>query len=282
MVMSTSGMEVVTRNYVEYMTSSRLLLGAEFDKVISILVVTALLAVAIVRARRLLIRSAMEGAAAEDLSRFLPSELAAQITTSENPIEVGQGELTEAAVLTCDLRSFTKFSMDKTPHTIMALLNDYQARMVAAVNRHGGVIDKFPGDGIMVMFNTVKKSPTYAADALRCADDMAREGGLWAEERISQELEPLEIVLSAASGPVLFGAVGDETRMEYTVIGDAGNVAAKLEKHTKIEGVHGLTTKATFDEACAQGYVPPGDRNVLDQCRIGGIGEPVDLVVMAE
>ena len=279
-VVQVDGMDAITRDYVEYMTSASLLLGAEFDKAMSILVVTGVLAVAIVRARRLLIRSATEEAAAEDLSRFLPSELAAQITTSENRIHAGEGELTEAAILTCDLRDFTKFSMDCPPHQIMTLLNDYQARMVAIINRHGGVVDKFPGDGIMVMFNTVKKSPTFAADALRCVDEMAAEAEAWANERGAAGDEPIEVVFSVAAGPVLFGAVGDDTRLEYTVIGDAGNVAAKLEKHTRDEAVHGLTTRASYDQAVAQGYQPAEEKEIRPARSIGGLGEPVDLVVL--
>ncbi len=279
-VIQIDGMDAITRDYVEYMTSASLLLGAEFDKVMSILVVTSVLAVAIVRARRLLIRSATEQAAAQDLSRFLPSQLASHITSSENRIQAGEGELTEAAILTCDLRDFTKFSMDFPPREIMRLLNDYQARMVAIINRHGGVVDKFPGDGIMVMFNTVTKSPSFAADALRCVDDMAVEAETWAAERRAADDIPIEVVFSVAAGPVLFGAVGDDTRLEYTVIGDAGNVAAKLEKHTRDETVHGLTTKTTYDLACAQGYQPPAAKEIRPARKISGLGEPVDLVVL--
>jgi len=279
-VVEVDGMAAITRDYVTYMTSASLLLGAEFDKAMSILVVTGVLAVAIVRARRLLILSATEQAAAQDLSRFMPSELAAQITTSENRIQAGEGELTEAAILNCDLRDFTKFSMDRPPHEIMALLNDYQARMVAIINRHGGVVDKFPGDGIMVMFNTVTKSPTFIADALRCVDDMAVEAEVWGAERSAAGDTPIDVVFSVAAGPVLFGAVGDETRLEYTVIGDAGNVAAKLEKHTRDEAVHGLTTQAVYDQARAQGYQPPATKDTRPARDIGGLGEPVDLVVL--
>lgn len=279
-VVHIDGMAAITRDYVEYMTSASLLVGAEFDKAMSILVVTGVLAVAIVRARRLLIRSAVEHEAAKDLSRFLPSELAQQITTSESTIQAGEGELTDCAILTCDLRDFTRFSMAAPPQEIMALLNDYQARMVAIINRHGGVVDKFPGDGIMVMFNTVKKSPAYAADALRCVDDMAAEAGAWATEREAVGKTPIEVVFSVEAGPVLFGAVGDETRLEYTVIGDAGNVAAKLEKHTRDEAVHGLTTRATYDLALNQGYQPGPEKQIRPARTIGGLGEPVDLVVL--
>jgi len=274
------GMDPVTRNYVEYMTSSKLLLGAEFDKIISILLVTLILAVAIVRARRLLIRSAIEQTAAADLSRFLPPELAQQIKEQETRVQAGEGEFTDAATLTCDIRGFTKYSMDFDPREIMVLLAEYQSRMVPVINKHGGVVDKFPGDGIMVMFNTVTKSDTYAADALRCVDDMRAACMTWDAEREAAGVAPMELVWSVAAGPVVFGAVGDTTRLEYTVIGDSANLAAKLEKHTRDEGVHGLTTKETFDLAVAQGYEPPAPRPVLKAREVGGVAEPIDLVTL--
>jgi adenylate cyclase len=276
------GMDPLTRDYVEYMTSSKMLLGAEFDKIISILLVTLILTVAIVRARRLLIRSAIEETAAADLSRFLPAELAQQIKEQETRVQAGEGELTDAATLTCDIRGFTRYSMQFDPREIMVLLADYQHRMVPVINKHGGVIDKFPGDGIMVMFNTVTKSETFAADALRCVDEMFAACEVWAEERKAAGEVPMELVWSVAAGPVVFGAVGDTTRLEYTVIGDSANMAAKLEKHTKEEDVHGLTTKETFDLAVTQGYTPPAPRNILVARSVGGVDEPIDLVTLVE
>jgi adenylate cyclase len=281
-VLYFQGMDPVTQDYVEYMTSSKMLLGAEFDKIISILLVTLILAVAIVRARRLLIRSAIEQTAAADLSRFLPPELAQQIKEQKTRVQAGEGELTEAATLTCDIRGFTSYSMNFDPREIMVLLADYQSRMVPVINKHGGVVDKFPGDGIMVMFNTVTKSDTYAADALRCVDDMCAACMTWGIEREAAGEKALELVWSVAAGPVIFGAVGDTTRLEYTVIGDSANMAAKLEKHTKEEAVHGLTTKETFDLAIAQGYQPPTPRNTLIARQVGGVDEPLDLVTLVE
>ena len=90
-VLLDPGGDAITRDYVAYMTSAQVLLGAEFDKVVSILVVTLILAVAIVRARRLLVRSATEGAAAEDLSRFFAPEVADQITPIRAAHRAGPG-----------------------------------------------------------------------------------------------------------------------------------------------------------------------------------------------
>ena len=89
----TSMGETITRDYVLYMTSNRVLVGAEIDKILSILVVTFVLAVALIRARRVLIRAVVEGTAAQDLSRFVSPEIADRITAADEAIQPGDGEI---------------------------------------------------------------------------------------------------------------------------------------------------------------------------------------------
>ena len=105
----TTGTEMVSRDYVYYMTHNTVLVGAELDKIISILLVTAIIAVAINRARNLLNRSVTEGQAAQDLSRFFSPEIADQITASEVAVSAGSGQAREGAILFCDIRGFSSF-----------------------------------------------------------------------------------------------------------------------------------------------------------------------------
>ncbi len=278
---ATTGLEMVTRDYVYYMTHNSVLIGAEFDKIVSILLVTAVLAVAITRARSLLVRSVAESMAAEDLSRFFSPDIAHRIRQSEAPLQPGQGEYREGAVLNLDIRGFTGLSRETPPDELMSLLADYHKRMVPLIRAHGGTVDKFLGDGIMATFGVDALSETYAADALAAIDEIMAAVDSWAGERRAQSLVPIEVNAAVANGRFVFGAIGDGKRLEYTVIGDTVNLSAKLEKQNKAEGVRGLATLTCFETATVQGYRPPREREIRGGVRVNGIEGPVDLVVIA-
>jgi adenylate cyclase len=277
-VADPSGMPT-TRNYVEYMTGPRILWGAEIDKMVAILVVTVLLALAMRSARGLLVSAVAEGEAARDLKRFFAADVAQQITGADERIQPGQGRMADAATVFLDLRGFTVLSRDLPPEQTVALLGEYQARMVPIIQRHNGAIDKFLGDGILASFGCARPSATYAADALAAIDAVMAEAASWTAARRAGGLPAVNVGAAVASGTVLFGAVGDATRLEYTVIGDAVNLAAKLEKHTKTEKVRALADGATYALACRQGYAVPKE---LRRARaVAGVDQPVDLAVLA-
>ncbi len=272
----------LTHNFVDYMTSNSLLVGAEIDKIIAILLATAVLALAISRARHLLVRSVTEGAAARDLSRFFDPGVAARIRGAAMSIRPGEGELRDVAILTVDLRGFTRLSTALPPGDVMKLLQDYQGRVCPLIVSNGGSIDKFLGDGILASFGAVVPSASAAADALRAADAVIAAADQWAGERRKAGLAPLSIGLAVASGRVVFGAVGDAERLEFTVIGDAVNFAAKLEKHNKDERTRALVDSNTYAMAERQGYAPPALRERRLGRKVGGVGDLVDIVVLAE
>ena len=280
MATSSAPNMAVTRDYVAYMTSNRILIGAEFDKVITILLSTAILAIALWRARLLLVRSVVESQAHQDLGRFFAPEIAHQIVSAEQQIEPGRGELRQAAVLVTDIRGFTPLAMGMDPTELMALLADYQSRMVGVIQAHGGSIDKFMGDGIMATFGAALATDTYAADALRCVGALGAASTAWDEAREQRGKPPLAVGFAVSAGPLIFGAVGDVDRLEFTVIGEPVNLAAKLENANKAEGTAALTTAATLALAEAQGYVPQTPLQQRPNRPVAGAGEPMDLVVL--
>lgn len=271
-----------TTDFVEYMTSNAFLIQAEAERLLAIALTTAVLAIAIARARNLLIRSVSESTAARDLSRFFDPGVANRIRSAAISIRAGEGELRDAAILTVDLRGFTHLAAGMAPDDVMKLLQEYQGLVCPLIVGNGGSIDKFLGDGILASFGAVAPSTTAAADALRAADAVIAAADRWAGERQAAGRPPLSLGLAVASGRVVFGAVGDAERLEFTVIGDAVNFAAKLEKHNKDEKTRALTDARTYDLGERQGYVAPTLRERRAHRPVGGVIEPVDLVVLAE
>jgi adenylate cyclase len=178
-----------------------------------------------------------------------------------------------------DLRGFTTLARGLTPDQTVAMLRDYQARMVPVIRAHGGTIDKFLGDGILASFGASRPSPTHAADALAAVDALMVEAREWSAQRSAMGMPPVGVGAAVAAGTLLFCAVGDSTRLEYTVIGDAVNLAAKLEKQTKVEKVAAVTDAATYSLACSQGY--PSAKELRPSRKVAGVEEPLDLAVLA-
>ena len=279
-VFNDPGDMMITRDYVQYMTSNSILLGAEFDKIISILVVTTIIAVALQRAKRLLVRSVAEQTAAQELSRFFAPEIAAKIKMSDRQITAGSGEARDAAIVNLDMRGFTLLAGREPPDRVMQVLAEYQRHMVPAMQAHGGSIDKFLGDGIMATFGAAFLSETYAADALRATEDAMAAAARWREASLAAGQPCPAVNAAVATGRIIFGAVGDETRLEFTVIGDAVNLSAKLEKQNKALGVRAICDAATYDLAIRQGYVPSEEKQRIAGATVEGVGHPVDLTVL--
>ncbi len=271
---------MLTRNYVTYLTSNSILIGAELDKIISISFVTAILAVAVRGGNNLLVKAIAEQSAARDLSRFFDEAVAEDIRNSADEIKAGEGENRQAAILNVDIRGFTKMAAQTDASKVMAILAAYQDRVVSIIQANGGTIDKFMGDGIMATFGAARPSDTYAADALRAVDAIAADAATWHAEASELALVGHDAIgLSVASGSIIFGAVGKENRLEFTVIGDAVNRSAKLEKTNKQLNSMAVTDRPTFDLAIRQGYAPsaPAQRLTSD---IEGVAGEHEIVVL--
>jgi adenylate cyclase len=271
---------LVTHSYVEYMTSLKILIGAEVDKIVAFLAVTAALSLAVMRARRTLVRAVAEGTAATELSRFFAPEVARTIVAADDAIRPGEGIVREAAAMFIDLRGFTRLSHELDPQELVRLLNEYQSAVVPIVHRHGGSITTYLGDGIMVTFGATRPNATYAADALTAAEDLLASLADWRSRRSGHGLAAPDVGIGVCTGAVVYGAIGDAARLEYAVIGDPVNCAAKIQNHTKAEQVRALTTLATLDLAEAQGYRPARPAEPRPARTVAGIDEPLDLVAL--
>ncbi|WP_206454727.1 adenylate/guanylate cyclase domain-containing protein [Aurantimonas marina] len=277
-----AGMQAITRSFVEYIQSDRILVGAEIDKIVAILVLTIVLALALTRAKRLLAAAVLEHVEREEIRRFLPADVERAITKSPVAVVAGDAEERDAAIIVLDIRGFTRFVEANEPKRVVAALVGLHALIVPIIQRHGGIVDKYLGDGLLATFGATSPSHTAAADALRALVEIMDVARQWSRRMSAEHGDgSLRVNGAATAGPVVFAALGDEFRLEYTVIGDAVNLAAKLEKHNKAEATSALTTRSTYDLACIQGFSAAEQVTQRVGCRVAGVEKPTDLVVMA-
>src|SRR3954447_4614655 len=152
--------------------------------------------------------------------------------------ELLEGEDVEVTVLFVDIRNFTAFAERSTARETVAYLNDFFGLIVPIVERHRGHPNKFIGDGLMGVFGAPERLQNHASAALVAAREIANA----VEQRYG---ERLQVGIGLNSGPVSVGSVGGGGRLEFTVIGDAVNVASRVEHLTRETGDTLLLTEAT-------------------------------------
>ncbi|HEY5739242.1 MAG TPA: adenylate/guanylate cyclase domain-containing protein [Gammaproteobacteria bacterium] len=260
---------MVTRNYVEYMTSNSVLIGAEFDKIISILMVTGVLALALYRARNLLIESVIEGSAARDLSRFVPEEVAQKVIQSEEGAITGKGEVSECTILFTDIEGFTSISEILSPEQLIEALNRYFTLIAVPITRYGGVISQFQGDAVLATFNVPRPDSEHAANAIRAALEI--QAVLRGEE--FGDGVHFNTRIGINTGPVVGGLVGSGDRVGYTVHGENVNLTARLEQLNKDYGTRIIVADSTRRQV-ADGLF---DFRELDEVAVRGLNRPVRI-----
>lgn len=139
----------------------------------------------------------------------------------------------EICVMFSDIRGFTGLSESLSPEAVTSLLTRYFDSMVHCVHRHDGTMDKFMGDGMMVLFGAPRKSGNICVNAVNCAFDMVEALKKLNEEFAAEGLPHVEIGIGINYGKVVVGNIGSTERHNYSAIGDAVNVASRVEGLTK-------------------------------------------------
>jgi adenylate cyclase len=137
------------------------------------------------------------------------------------------GEELEVTLMFIDVRNFTGFAERTPAREVVSTINRLFERIVPIIHAHGGRVDKFVGDGLLAVFGAPRRQPDHADKALAAALEIAAAAGAAGE---------LEIGVGLNSGPVVAGNIGGDQRYEFSVIGDAVNVAARVEAATRQTG----------------------------------------------
>jgi adenylate cyclase len=164
---------------------------------------------------------------ARTLRSFVPSQFADRLASGVSAEDLQ--EEVEATILFSDIRGFSTLAEQLPAREVAAMLARHLSAMAEVVLDHGGTIDKFAGDGVMAVFGAPDPAPDHAEKALRCALSMQARQKQLNDETAAEGLAPLGMGIGVNTGTVIAGTVGGGGRLEYTVMGDAVNLAQRLQ-----------------------------------------------------
>ncbi len=209
-----------------------------------ILLAGVVLVVAAAALRDLLHRALIETEKRLLLTRYLPARLANRVQ-GENLDDMRQEQRQDMGVMFVDIRGFTSWAEGRDPAEVGGFVTEYRIRVQKAARETGGMVDKFIGDGAMLLFDG-EGAPHRALD---CARRLSDEMHDWSDARLKDGRSAVHVGIGLHWGEVFSGVVGDEDRLEYTALGDTVNIAARLEQMTKTCEMEIIISDAVLEAA---------------------------------
>ncbi len=204
------------------------------------------------------------------MSRYMSAEVVDQL------LESGEAQLGGAdqhvSILFSDVRGFTTVSEQLGARETVSMLNEYFEEMVEVIFQNSGVLDKFIGDAIMALYGVPFNAEFDADNAVNTANDMFVALRRLNARRADRGMDPVDIGIGISTGDVVVGNIGSTRRMEYTVIGDSVNLAARLESATKFYGAHVLLSEFTVADLKQEHVL-----REIDLLRVKGKNKPVTI-----
>jgi len=204
------------------------------------------------------------------MARYMTREVAEQVIAQGESVLGGRSQ--QVTILFADIANFTPLAERLGPQETVALLNEYFSEMVEVIFAHEGILDKYIGDAIMAVFGAPLSTPRDADNAVRTAIHMRQVLAGFNARRAQAGLPALDIRIGINSDQVVAGNIGSARRMDYTVVGDGVNVAARLESANKVYGTHILASSSTL--ALLRGRYCLRE---IDLLRVKGRAAPVGL-----
>lgn len=224
---------------------------------------------AVSQVSRLLFEQAQQQMMRDVMARYLSPSVSQWVLKQPERLTLG-GETRTMTAFFCDLRGFTTLSQAMEPQALVAVLNDYMSAMTEIVFRHDGVLDKYIGDEIMAFWNAPMDQPDHARRACATALDMVKRLYELQAQWKGRGSPRLDLGIGINSGSMVVGNMGSRDRLAYTVLGDAVNIASRLQGVNKDYGTRVLISEAT-KEAAGDSFV----YRFLDLVQVKGRTEPL-------
>ncbi len=212
----------------------------------------------------------------EVFGRYVSEDVLQEILSAKEGFRLG-GELRSVTVVMSDIRNFTTISEQLSPEEVVEMLNSYFNLACRPILERGGVVDKFIGDAVMAVFGAPVSRDAPATQAVTAALEMAEiavEFKKWMAGRFpDRDIPEFDIGVGVHTGRVVTGNIGHEKRMDYTAIGDAVNVAARIESSTKTVGCRVLVSREAL-EAAGSGFETGKEAKLT----VKGRKQPVEMI----
>lgn len=215
------------------------------------------------RTRRMLQTSVDYSRRLGNLSRFFSPHLADRLAREGEPyLSTGGRQL--CAIMFIDICGFTDIAREMTPEDLSRVLAEFRGVLTRVIFAHGGMVDKFIGDAVLAVFGAFEAKPEDARRAIKCGIAALAAVETWSASQHARGKPEIRVGIGAHCGEVFVGAVGDDRMLEFTVLGDAVNVAERLERLTRKVGAPFVVSRELLDaaelpQAPAWVPVPPSD-----------------------
>ena len=187
------------------------------------------------------------------------------------------GKYVTASVMFADIRSFTTISENQDPADTIEMLNGYFALMFDAITTNHGTVNQMEGDGLMAIFGAPVRLDNHRVHAVHAALEMVEFLKIFNEQRAAQKKTAIQIGIGIATGSVIAGYTGTQHRATYTCVGDAVNVAARIEAHTKVAGKPIL-----IDQDTSAGLPKDVKIEVLGPVKFKGKQQPIHVFAVSK
>ncbi len=206
--------------------------------------------------------------------KYVPEKVVKQILDNPASIQLG-GDSMNLSVMFTDIENFTniaeEIAKNKRPEELVTHINEYFTEMTKIIHQHGGIIDKYQGDGIMAEFGIPIPSGNHADQAVRTALDMHERLEVLKDTWTSQKRPPLTCRIGINSGEMVVGNMGSDKVFDYTVMGDEVNLGSRLESVNKLYGTRLMISQATYDLLSKQVF----KTRLVDVVKVKGKDEAV-------
>ena len=264
---------ILIRNSSVFISSTLLLLltiaylvlcGYLFYKGVAVSVITPISLVFITMLFAYSYRFILEGRSKEKIKnamgKYISEDIMKSVVKNIDELKLG-GKKANVTVLFSDIRGFTSMSEKLSADEVSVILNEYFTEMEPIVTKHHGVINKFIGDAVMVIFGEPIKDEQHPVNAVKCAYEMLEKVDELQQKWLSEGKPKIEIGVGINTGEAFVGNIGSENRMEYTVIGDTVNLASRIESYNKIYKTNLLISSSTYASV----------KNIVDVIKISNV-----------